>query len=104
MALPADTSSMTSTAFSIRQATQADRADLQVLAQLDSKRLADDQYTVAEMHGSIVAAVAPATGQTIADPFRRTAELVDLLRAHVGSAVVTERRHTLSVRRPALAH
>ena len=31
------------------------------------------------------------------------AELVDLLRAHIGSAVVTSRRLTLSVRRPAVA-
>ena len=94
---------MTSSAFSIRQATTADHRQLDRLAQLDSTRLDDDRYAVAEIGGEIVAAVALTTGRAIADPFRRTSDLVDLLRAHVGTAVVTNRRLTLSVRRPAIA-
>jgi hypothetical protein len=34
---------------------------------------------VAETDGALVAAYAPATGATIADPFRHTAEVVELL-------------------------
>jgi hypothetical protein len=34
---------------------------------------------VAETDGALVAAHAPASGATIADPFRRTAEVVELL-------------------------
>ena len=37
------------------------------------------ELLVAETDGALVAAHAPATGATIADPFRRTAELVELL-------------------------
>ena len=94
---------MTSSAFSIRQATTADRHELQRLAELDSTRLGDDRYAVAEIAGDIVAAVSIESGRAIADPFRPTAELVDLLRAHVGNAIVSTRRLTLSVRRPAIA-
>jgi hypothetical protein len=95
---------MTSTAFSIRQATAADHRQLDDLAQLDSQRYdAGSDYAVAEMNGSIVAAVSTATGTAIADPFRPTAELVDLLRAHVGTAIVRQSRRHLSVRRAAMA-
>ena len=94
---------MTSTAFSIRQATMADHLQLERLAKLDSTQLAGDRYAVAEIGGEIVAAVSMDNGRAIADPFRYTAELVDLLRAHIGSAIVTSRRLTLSVRRPAVA-
>jgi hypothetical protein len=34
---------------------------------------------VAEAEGAVVAAHSPTTGATIADPFRRTAEVVQLL-------------------------
>ena len=94
---------MTSTAFSIRQATQADHRQLERLALLDSSRLDEDRYAVAEMGGEIVAAVSIDSGRAIADPFRPTADLVELLRTHIGSAVGRSRRLTLSVRRPAMA-
>ena len=95
---------MTSSAFSIRQATTADHTELGDLAQLDSKRFdARSAYAVAEMNGRIVAAVSTDTGETMADPFRPTAELVDLLRAHVGTAIVRQTRRHLSVRRAAMA-
>ena len=96
---------MTSTAFSIRQATQADTAELERLAQLDSSRLSEGaQYAVAEVDGTIVAAVATSTGRAIADPFRRTAELVEILRSQTVVPLVKQTRRHLSVRRgPALA-
>lgn len=94
---------MTSTAFTLRQATSADHDELSTLAQLDSQRYAADQYTVAEIDGRIVAAVSNKTGNAIADPFRRTSELVDLIRQHITSATVRQTRRHLSVRRPRAA-
>ena len=67
--------------------------------QLDSQRLSDDGYTVAEINGRIVAALNRADGSAIADPFQRTAEIVRMLRAHVGTATVSDTRRHLSVRR-----
>jgi hypothetical protein len=92
---------MTSTAFTLRQATAADHTELDRLAQLDSQRYTTDDYTVAEVEGRIVAAVSNTSGNAIADPFRRTAELVELLRTHTATTKQT-RRH-LSVRRPRLS-
>jgi len=91
--------------FSIRQATQADATELERLAQLDSSHLAEGaRYAVAEVDGAIVAAVATTTGAAIADPFRPTAELVEILRAHSVAPLVRQTRRHLSVRRgPALA-
>jgi hypothetical protein len=63
----------------IRTATGSDGAALRRLAQLDSARVPSGELLVAETDGSLVAAHAPGSGATIADPFRRTAEVVDLL-------------------------
>jgi hypothetical protein len=96
---------MTSTAITFRQATSADRTALNELAQLDSTRLDDDHYTVAEIEGRIVAAVSRTSGSAIADPFRRTAGIVEMLRSHAAPATVRQTRRHLSVRRarPAIA-
>ena len=99
MALRTDTLSMTSAAFTLRQAASADRTALDELAQLDSRRLTDDRYTVAEIDGRIVAAISNTTGDAIADPFRRTAEIVELLRAHAGQVTVKQTRRQLTLRR-----
>jgi hypothetical protein len=63
----------------IRAARGSDGDALGRLAALDSARVPAGELLVAETGGSLVAAHAPATGATIADPFRRTAELVELL-------------------------
>jgi hypothetical protein len=44
---------------------------------------------VAEREGRIDAALSLATDELIADPFRRTAELWDLLRCHAGDLRAT---------------
>ena len=94
---------MTSSSLTIRQATSADHTELDRLAKLDSQRLAEDRYTLAEIDGRIVAAISNTTGSSIADPFRRTSDIVELLRAHAGAAVVKQTRRHLSVRRPRAA-
>jgi hypothetical protein len=76
---------MTVTAFSasgtvlIRAAMRSDGAALHRLAALDSTRVPTGELIVAETDGALVAAHAPDTGVTIADPFRHTAEVVELL-------------------------
>ena len=63
----------------IRAARGSDGAALSRLAALDSARIPAGELIVAETEGALVAAHAPASGATIADPFRHTAEVVELL-------------------------
>jgi hypothetical protein len=75
---------MTVTAFSaptvvIRAARGSDGSALRRLADLDSKRVPAGELLIAEADGSLVAAHAPETGAVIADPFRHTADVVELL-------------------------
>jgi hypothetical protein len=63
----------------IRAARGSDGDALGRLAALDSADIPVGELLVAETEGALVAAHAPATGATIADPFRRTAEVVELL-------------------------
>jgi hypothetical protein len=67
------------TSLLIRAAHGTDGAALQRLAGLDSARVPTGDLLVAEADGALIAAHAPATGATIADPFRPTAEVVELL-------------------------
>jgi hypothetical protein len=75
---------MTVTAISaapvvIRAAHGSDGRALERLAALDSARVPAGDLIVAEAGGALVAAHDPASGATIADPFRHTAEVVELL-------------------------
>jgi hypothetical protein len=63
----------------IRPASSSDGAALHRLAALDSARVPHGDLLVAEADGALVAAHSPATGATIADPFRHTAGVVELL-------------------------
>jgi len=63
----------------IRAARGSDGGALEQLAQLDSARVPSGDLLVAETDGALVAAHAPASGATIADPFRPTATVVELL-------------------------
>jgi hypothetical protein len=68
----------------LRLADQADAAGLGRLADLDSRPLPPGPHLVAERDRRLEAAISLATGELIADPFRRTAELCELLRCHAG--------------------
>ena len=70
---------ITMTSLLSRAAHGADGAALERLAALDSARIPAGDLLLAEADGALVAAHAPATGATIADPFRPTAEVVSLL-------------------------
>ena len=64
----------------IRASSPADCIALWSLAALDSALVPTSPLLVAEADGQVVAATSLESGETIADPFRRTAEAVALLR------------------------
>lgn len=70
--------------ITIRLATPADGGSLRRLAALDSSRALTGDVLVAEAGGTILAAIAVSNGEVVADPFERTAELVELLRLRAG--------------------
>lgn len=66
--------------IAIRCASEADRAILQRLATLDSVVARPGEMLIAEVDGEPVAAVHVASGETVADPFRETVAVAELLR------------------------
>jgi hypothetical protein len=64
----------------IRAARGSDGPALLELAALDSALLPHGDLLVAEADGELLAALEPASGRHIADPFRPTADVVELLR------------------------
>ena len=70
--------------LTLRLSSDADGAALDRLAQLDSRPLPPGPHLVGERDGRIEAAISLATGEVVADPFRRTAEVRELLRCHAG--------------------
>ena len=67
--------------ITIRLASEVDATGLRTLAELDSRPVPAGRVLVAEVDGRLRAAVALDGGEAIADPFRRTADLVALLAA-----------------------
>lgn len=99
---------------SFRVGEPADAPALVHLAQLDSARPLEGAVLVAQVGGEIRAAVSLDTGRCIADPFRRTAELVAVLdlwrrRSSAAADAVVPRAgwrqavRSLAFRRPRLA-
>jgi hypothetical protein len=89
----------------LRLATERDAGALARLAQLESRPLSEGPILVAARNGVVEAALCLRSGELIADPFRRTAELRALLRCHAGGALAgrpgtANHKHSL---RPALA-
>jgi hypothetical protein len=77
------------TRVTLRYAAAADAQRLRILAELDSADPPAGPALVAEIDGRIRAALPLDGGAPIADPFHRSAELVDLLRlraTHIQSA------------------
>lgn len=73
----------------VRLSEPRDEAALERLAALDSGRPSPGPHLVAERDGAIEAALSLRTHELIADPFRRTAELCELLRCHAGGVRLT---------------
>ncbi|HET6869899.1 MAG TPA: hypothetical protein VFH80_28560 [Solirubrobacteraceae bacterium] len=86
--------------ITLRIANDADDAALRTLADLDSRPLPAGRVLIAEVDGRLQAAVGLDGGEPIADPFRRTAYLVDLLRTR--AAQLAGRRATATTTLSAL--
>jgi hypothetical protein len=71
--------------IAIRRATEADAAALERLAALDSAPAPSGEALIAEVGDEPLAALAIVSGAAIADPFRPTAHLVELLRLRAAS-------------------
>ena len=69
----------------VRIATPADGPALERLAGRDSTRLPSGELLIASEHGELRAAISPATGEVVADPFAPTAHVVAALRAYAGA-------------------
>lgn len=83
----------------IRRAYADDGSDLIRLAALDSSAAPPPApLLVAELDGVLGAALSLRDGSVIADPFRRTAELVELLRLHAAAGQNADREHTARAR------
>jgi hypothetical protein len=72
----------------IRHAGHEDEHALEHLRQLDSSPALAGTALVAEADGELVAAIELASGRVIADPFRRTVEITELLRVRAAQLVV----------------
>jgi hypothetical protein len=66
--------------ITIRPARSSDVTALLALAALDSQPALSGDAVIAEVCGRTVAAIDPASGRAIADPFEPTADVVELLR------------------------
>lgn len=71
---------MNNTALTIRRATDRDALALRRLAAIDSAYPPTGEVLLAEMGDELWAAVSVDTGAVVADPFRPSGDLVDLLR------------------------
>jgi hypothetical protein len=76
----------------IRPGYADDHTALTRLAALDSSSIPTEPLLVAEIDGEMGAALSLSDGTSIADPFRPTADIVALLRAHAAAATPAPRR------------
>ena len=82
--------------ITIRDSRPDDAPELSRLAELDSQSLPTGDLLVAEVSGELVAAYAPESARSIANPFRRTADVVDLLRLRAaGERPARRERHRI---------
>ncbi|MGB0094917.1 MAG: hypothetical protein WBP81_20580 [Solirubrobacteraceae bacterium] len=72
---------MTEKTVTLRFGTAGDEKSLARLAPLDSAQPPEQPALLAEVDGQLLAALALSDGTVITDPFHRTADLIDLLRA-----------------------
>jgi hypothetical protein len=82
--------------ITIRPLDGADRSAVKRLAQLDSERAPAEPLLGAEIEGRLLAAISLETGESIADPFSRSAELRALLELRAAQL----RRRDRTRRRP----
>lgn len=89
---------MSAGAMTIRFATAGDADEVALLAALDSSRAPDGALLVAFVDGELWAAVAIGRDAAIADPFRPSGPVVDLLRARARQLVAAQPRRRFAPR------
>jgi hypothetical protein len=77
----------------VRHAGPQDARDVHRLAHLDSAEPLRGEVLLALVDGEPVAAVSPADGRVVADPFRPTADAAALLRRHARALRDGRTRH-----------
>ena len=82
----------TSTSISLRLARPEDRPAVRRVAERDSAFLPVEPLLIAVTAEGVRAAISLSDGRVIADPFARTAELVELLRSRAGQIARAARR------------
>jgi hypothetical protein len=82
--------------LTIRNLTAADSAAVERLAQLDSRAAPTGALLGAEIEGRLLAVRSGETGEVVADPFSRTAELRALL--ELRAAQLSEREPRIAAR------
>jgi hypothetical protein len=90
---------MTDRTLTIRRADTSDTSALVRLAALDSASPPTGEALLAEVGGELWAAVEVDSGAAIADPFRPSGELVDLLRLKASLEAGSERSERRSLAR-----
>src|SRR4051795_1480305 len=83
----------------IRAARGSDGRELERLAAIDSAEVPAGSLLVAEADGRLVAAIASSTGESIADPFLPTADVVALLQLRAARASAPRGRRASAPRR-----
>ena len=78
-ACPEETAVFTAHSIAVRRATDSDRDVLERLAALDDAPVPSGDVLIASVDDEPQAAIAVASGVSVADPFRPTADLVELL-------------------------
>jgi hypothetical protein len=78
-------------AVTLRLSRPADDRALEELAQLDCARPLHGPHLVAEVGGTLRAAISLTDGVVIADPFHRTTAMVELLRARANPQLPDQR-------------
>ena len=86
--MPIPTTLSYAPASAIRRAGDHDSRAIERLAALDSSRAPRGSVLLAEVDGEPWAALGLDDGHAVADPFRRSAGVVDLLRARAGQKQV----------------
>jgi hypothetical protein len=72
--------STTTETMLMRRGTPADAPQIAVLARLEDRRLPAGPFLVAELSGTVAAAISLSSGTVVADPFRPTSDAVAMLR------------------------
>lgn len=85
--------------ITIRAARAEDMIDVARVAGRDTEELPAGPLLVAKVSDDVRAAISLADGTVIADPFHRTAELVEMLRIRAGAVNRSRRGQTAPTRR-----